>query len=125
MYQTGQILLLTKRLGTKRKRTYEKELVAVILNRDGFEYPTIRPSTVAVKVIATPHKDTRPIFSAGKTCFFLSSINMMIDRTYMLSINDFKANGHKVELVGKTYLPRCLSWDRGETYEKLLKGEPL
>lgn len=48
-----------------------------------------------------------------------------VDGLHEVKINDLKANGHKIELVGIEYLPRCMAWHRRTTYERVLRREPL
>jgi hypothetical protein len=48
-----------------------------------------------------------------------------VDELHEVKVNELRAKNHKVELVGLTYLPRCLSWNLGTTYERILKREPL
>ena len=114
----GQILLLSEKRGTKGNRNFDRRLVVVLDTPKNI----LERRTAIVRVVAIP-----PQPEEAKSFSGLNNMSMfeLVDKTYQYDLNGFRGDGHKVELVGREYLPRCISWNRGITYEKILKREPL
>ena len=110
----GQLLLITRKQGTKNKRTYSKELVYVLQVGKSFTLD-LYYNLAKVVIVALP-KDSH---------IMIPALNMPIDRTHVINVKEEKANGNKIKLVTKSFLPQCISWYNGKTYEKLLRGKSI